>query len=138
MPEITPDEGARIGERLKAEVAEKRRTSLVAARAALEAKREHQALTVQTAAAVDAGDVESWRESFQRGYLAMLCEPAVLEAVRKTLLARDPKAVKDVLGTLLPALVPQERGQSTPTKVTFVSSVPRSGQQPAVAVQVER
>lgn len=136
MPEISPEEGVQIGARLKEAVAEKRRQNLVAARAALVAKQARDKQTVAVAAAVDAGDVESWRESFQRGYLAMLCEPAVLEAVRRTLLARDPKAVKDVLGTLLPALVPQQQAQSTPTKVTFVSAVPRA-EQPAIAVRVE-
>ena len=74
------------------------------------------------------------KEALQKEWYGILLEPAVSKAIRQQLLSKDPKAMRDLLGAILPALFPHEKGSGGgPARVTFISKIDRSGVNTAAA-----
>ena len=72
--------------------------------------------------------VAELRELFERRMYGLLIEPETLQAIRRTLRSRDPKASRELLAVILSALMPHQKASSSgPARITFISKVDRSG-----------
>ena len=68
------------------------------------------------------------KEALQREWYGILLEPKVRKAIRRTLLGKDRKASRELLATMVSALMPHEKhGSGAPAKVVFISRIDRSG-----------
>ncbi|TMB24191.1 MAG: hypothetical protein E6J71_01870 [Deltaproteobacteria bacterium] len=72
--------------------------------------------------------VAELREMFERRMYELLIEPETIQAMRRTLRSRNPKAARDMLAVILSALFPHQKPNGTgPARVTLISHIDRSG-----------
>ena len=88
----------------------------------------------ETVGAPEQLSVAELREAFERKMYALLSEPETLQAIRRTVRSRNPKAARDMLAVIVSALFPHQKpSSSSPARITFISRIDRSGVNTAAA-----